>query len=152
MAVDYPTFHHWVGHCLIIVENNQVHQITAMEFPILHSRAGQVLSIEMDIPVQTQVRCHFLLPEMKLTITRQEIVIPLLGIRCHHGNKIEEETTKEDPCLNQVIQLVLNFIQEAQEISEQIFYKLEFIDLYTISVFCGENTFYFRKHPIKSMY
>lgn len=140
MAVDFPTFHHCVGHCLIIAENSQVHQITAMEFPILHSRAGQDLSIRMGIRVQTQVRWNLPLPEMKLTITPRVVVIPLLGIkgiRYHHGNKIEEETTKEDPCLNQVVYLVLNFIQGAPEISEQIFYKLEFIVLYTISVFCS---------------
>ena len=37
MALEFPTFHHWVGQHL---KNNQVHQITAMEFPILHFGAG----------------------------------------------------------------------------------------------------------------
>ena len=115
MAVEYPTFHHWVDHCLIITENNQV---------------------------QTRVCCHFLLQEMKWTITPQVVVIPFLGIegiRCHHGNNKEEETTKEDLFINQV--LVPNFFQGAQEISEQISYNLSFIDLHSISVFCSKTHF-----------
>ena len=82
----------------------------------------------MGIQVQTQVHCHFLLQEMKLTITPQVVVNPFLwikGIRCHHGNKTEEETTKEEPYLNQVIHRVQNFFQGAQEITEQISYDLQ---------------------------
>lgn len=77
----------------------------------------------MGIQVQAQVHCHFLLQEMTLTITPQVVVIPFLWIkeiRCHHGNKTEEETTKDEPYLNQVIHRVQNFFQGAQEITEQI--------------------------------
>ena len=55
-------------------------------------------------------------------ITFMAVIPPLeiTGIRCHHGNKMEEEITKEGLHLSLVAHQVHNFFRGAQDTSDQI--------------------------------